>query len=137
MPLGPFEHHFTPSAAGANVARHLLADWLVRLPVEGKAAEDILLMTAELCANAVRHAHARSIGVQLTAKNESIELRVDDDGIGFVASARMGSGLGLRSIDERVRLARGHVSVESRPGLGTNLPVTIPQPAAHAELSRV
>ena len=41
----------------------------------------------------------------------------------------MGSGLGLRSIDERVRLARGEVRVESRPGEGTNVVVRIPAAA--------
>src|SRR5207244_6624280 len=56
LPLGPFEHRFTATAAGVSVARHLLADWLVRLPVDGPAAEDLLLITGELCANAVRHA---------------------------------------------------------------------------------
>ena len=44
-----------------------------------------------------------------------VELRVTDDGIGFVAAERA-AGLGLRSIDERVRLAGGVVSVESQPG---------------------
>ena len=89
----------------------------------------------EAIANAVRHARARTILVQLTSTNEGVELRIDDDGIGFVASDRMRRGLGLRSIDERVRLIRGHVTVESRPGRGTNLLITIPQPAALAEPS--
>jgi signal transduction histidine kinase len=88
----------------------------------------------EALTNAVRHARPREIHVQLTATNEGVELRVGDDGIGFVKE-RIDSGLGLRSIDERVRLARGHVTVESRPGRGTTLLARIPQPAAHAELS--
>jgi signal transduction histidine kinase len=87
--------------------------------------------------NAVRHAHARTIQVQLMATHEGVELRVDDDGIGFVASERIGRGLGLRSIDERVRLIRGHVRVESRPDQGTHLLVRIPQQAAQTELSSV
>jgi signal transduction histidine kinase len=55
---------------------------------------------------------------------------VIDDGIGFVPGARAGSGLGLRSIDERVRLNRGAVTVESQIGQGTTLWVRIPHPAA-------
>ena len=97
-----------------------------------EAALCLFRVAQEAIANAVRHAHARTIVVQLTNTNEGVELRVDDDGIGFVASDRMGRGLGLRSIDERVRLIRGHVTLESRPGHGTNLLVTIPQPAALA-----
>ena len=75
----------------------------------------------EALTNAVRHARARTIRVQLMANDEDVELSVVDDGIGFDASERSGSGLGLRSIDERVRLARGTVTVESRPGQGTTL----------------
>jgi signal transduction histidine kinase len=91
----------------------------------------------EAITNVVRHARARTIRVHLSATNEGIELRVDDDGIGFVVSERSGVGLGLRSIDERVRLNRGHVIVESRSGEGTSLLVTIPYSAAEAELGRV
>ena len=42
----------------------------------------------------------------MTATSDGVELRVTDDGIGFVAGETPGSGLGLRSIDERVRLDR-------------------------------
>ena len=68
--------------------------------------------------------------------HEGVELRVVDDGIGFVASERTGSGLGLRSIDERVRLTRGRVTVESRPGHGTDLLVRIPLAVSQVELVR-
>jgi signal transduction histidine kinase len=69
------------------------------------------------------------------SSDEHVELSVIDDGIGFDASERSGSGLGLRSIDERVRLACGTATVESRPGQGTTLLVRIPIAAAQAELT--
>ena len=89
----------------------------------------------EALTNSVRHARARTIRVQLMSNDEDVELSVIDDGIGFDASERSGSGLGLRSIDERVRLAGGTVTVESRPGQGTTLRVRIPIAAAQAELT--
>ena len=89
----------------------------------------------EALTNAARHARARTIRVQLMSNDEDVELSVIDDGIGFDASERSGSGLGLRSIDERVRLASGTVTVESRPGQGTTLRVRIPIAAAQAELT--
>jgi len=88
----------------------------------------------EALTNIVRHARASTISVQLGVTKEGIELQVDDDGIGFVVNDRIGGGLGLRSIDERVRLNRGQVRVESRPGRGTSLLVRIPQTAAEVGL---
>jgi two-component system sensor histidine kinase UhpB len=79
----------------------------------------------EALANAVRHARPRTILVQLTATDHSLELSVVDDGIGFATAEGARSGLGLRSIDERVRLAGGNMQVESRLGHGTALRVRI------------
>ena len=80
----------------------------------------------EALTNAVRHARARAIGVSVVTTAESVELNVVDDGVGFVASERTRSGLGLRSIHERVRFMQGDVSVDSRPGEGTTVLVRIP-----------
>jgi signal transduction histidine kinase len=82
-------------------------------------------VTQEALTNALRHASPRKLLVELTA-TDHIELRVVDDGVGFVPDERAGSGLGLRSIDERVRLAHGHVRIESQPGQGTVLMVHVP-----------
>jgi len=90
----------------------------------------------EALTNAVRHARARTVDVRLAAVNQHVELRVGDDGVGFMAGARTHAGLGLRSIDERVRLTGGSVHVESRPGSGTRvlvrIPVAAPAPAVSA-----
>ena len=87
-------------------------------------------VTQEALTNAVRHARAGAIRVELTWTPEATDLRIIDDGIGFVPGERAGSGLGLRSIDERVRLNRGAVTLESQVGQGTALWVRIPHPAA-------
>ena len=90
----------------------------------------------EALTNAVRHARARTICVSLMTTAESVELNVVDDGVGFVASERTRSGLGLRSIHERVRFMQGNVSVDSRPGEGTKVLVRIPLGAAQNKLVR-
>jgi signal transduction histidine kinase len=80
----------------------------------------------EALGNAVRHSRARTILVQLKPTSEGVELLVIDDGIGFVPGERKGSGLGLRSIDERVRFVHGSVVVESSPREGTKVQVRLP-----------
>ncbi len=78
----------------------------------------------EALTNALRHANATMIRVELRATNEMVDLSIQDDGMGFTPAS--GSGLGLRSIDERVRLVGGTVQLESRPGQGTSLLVRVP-----------
>jgi signal transduction histidine kinase len=80
----------------------------------------------EALTNAVRHARATTIRVHVAARDGSIELSIVDDGIGFADDDRSPIGMGLRSIDERVRLVRGTVTVESRPGHGTTLVARVP-----------
>ena len=77
-----------------------------------------------------RHGAARNIRVSLTTTADSVELIVVDDGVGFVVSERARTGLGLRSIQERVRFMRGTVNVDSQPGEGTKVLVRIPVVAA-------
>ena len=65
--------------------------------------------------------------MHVAANDGSIELSIVDDGIGFADDDRTPRGLGLRSIDERARLVRGTVTVESQPGRGTTLVARVPR----------
>jgi PAS domain S-box-containing protein len=73
--------------------------------------------------NVARHAHARVAHVRLRHTGEALELSVRDDGVGFdVAAARGRSGgLGLTSIEERVRQVHGTVRIVAGPGLGVEV----------------
>jgi signal transduction histidine kinase len=77
--------------------------------------------------NAAIHARARQVLVSLTYHENELELSVRDDGCGFdLAAARRRGGLGLLSIDERVRLVGGAVELSAAPGRGTTVSVRIP-----------
>jgi signal transduction histidine kinase len=104
--------------------------------LDSEVALCLFRVVQEALTNAIRHAHARTIGVSLMTTAESVELNVVDDGVGFVTSELTTSGLGLRSIGERVRFKQGHVSVVSRPGAGTKVAVWIPIGGAQNELIR-
>ncbi len=82
MPLSPLEYRFTPSTAAVPLARHLLEDWLVRVPVERAEAADLLLVASELAANAVRHAsgHPGSVFLRASVEGPDVMLEVEDDG---------------------------------------------------------
>ena len=81
----------------------------------------------EALRNIARHAGARRAEVALTRSDDILELRIADDGQGFdLAAARRRGGLGLISIDERVRLVQGGVQIVTEPRRGTELRVRVP-----------
>lgn len=74
--------------------------------------------------NALRHAQAPAVRIQLAIRGGNLNLSITDDGVGFdVEEAqernRQGESLGLLNMEERVRLAGGRFSIQSRPGRGT------------------
>ena len=83
--LGPFEHRLSPSPATVPIARNLLREWLIRVPVEEDAVQDLMLIATELCANAVEHARWDTGGVCLRARSEGpdVVIEVEDDGGGL------------------------------------------------------
>ena len=83
-------------------------------------------VTQEALTNTAHHARARVAQVRLARTPDGVELDVVDDGVGFDPEHHNGHGLGLRSIGERVRFAKGSVRMESQPGHGTKLSVRIP-----------
>ena len=70
--------------------------------------------------NIGKHARAQSVRVSLSHRNGSLLLTIKDDGIGFYPQAvRKMSGIGLASMEERIRLVGGRLSIHSQPGEGT------------------
>ncbi len=77
--------------------------------------------------NSTIHGQASEIHVELTAEGASIHLRVRDNGTGFsIEDARTKSGLGLISMQERIRFVGGTLSISSHPGKGTEISASVP-----------
>jgi signal transduction histidine kinase len=78
------------------------------------------------------------VTVSLEAENGSVQLRINDDGVGFdpaVAAKLLSEGhFGLAGMRERVEMVGGHLSVDSAPGKGTSVAVEM---ASHSSLLRV
>jgi signal transduction histidine kinase len=79
----------------------------------------------EALTNCIRHANATLIAVSVSASGRCLDVAVCDNGIGFDASKRH-DGFGLRGIEERVREARGTMTISSEPGRGTTLRIRLP-----------
>jgi ligand-binding sensor domain-containing protein/signal transduction histidine kinase len=96
-------------------------------PVERKIEEELLRIGQEAVTNAVRHAAADRIEVQLIYETARVSLRVEDDGRGFTPSANGQPGhYGIRGMRERAGEIDAALVLESTPGEGTRIRVEAP-----------
>lgn len=114
-----------------SIARqHQIAVQFQSCAVKGLPADVNLCLfrvAQEALNNAVRHGKAKEIDLSLQMAGNSLSMKVIDDGEGFDPTT-LSSGLGLMSMQERVRFLGGKVSVESRPGAGTQVRAELPLP---------
>ncbi len=82
--------------------------------------------------NIVKHSGAKNAKIELTGDSDAIHLRIADQGVGFDPKSTKGKGLGLVSIEERIRLVQGEMSLQSRPAHGTCIDLRIPSAALDA-----
>ncbi|WP_417534869.1 sensor histidine kinase [Marinobacterium stanieri] len=82
-------------------------------------AVELLLILREALSNAVRHAHAQKVRIQLLPHGEKgIHIRIEDDGQGL-PSERNADSFGLGIMEERAKRIGAHFHIESRAGQGT------------------
>jgi signal transduction histidine kinase len=98
------------------------------------AATQALRIVQEALHNVEKHAQASQVQVRSRCDEATLRITIEDDGHGFdpatlpapgSASATNGGGFGLLSLRERARLAGGTVTIESAPGLGSSVIVTL------------
>jgi signal transduction histidine kinase len=83
--------------------------------------------------NVRKHSQARTALVRLSARNDRWTLVIEDDGRGFPFAGRLtqvdldAQGKGPLVIKERVRVIAGELTIESNPGQGSRLEISVPQ----------
>ena len=81
----------------------------------------------EALRNATKHSGVKRFEVRLWGSTGEIDLTVSDRGAGFDTETAMKStGLGLTSMQERLRLVGGALSIESQPRRGTTIHARVP-----------
>lgn len=101
-------------------------------PFNSVIAITLLRIIQEGCSNAVKHANADHIKVQLSYLQNELQLLISDDGDGFdpeslpKESRDDNSGFGMSMMRERVFLLSGTVDVQSKIGEGCTIKVNIP-----------
>jgi two-component system, NarL family, sensor kinase len=91
-----------------------------------KSTEVILYrIIQELSNNAIKHAAAKNIFIQLDKHEQGITLTVEDDGKGF-DTAQITKGAGLQNIQSRIDYLKGSMEIHSTPGEGSTFIIEIP-----------
>jgi signal transduction histidine kinase len=103
------------------------------LDMPQRVCRELVRIVQEGLVNVRKHSGARNALVRLDSGDSQWKLTLEDDGKGFPFSGRFSqaaledSGKGPMIIKERVRLIAGELTVESNPGQGTRLEVTVPR----------
>lgn len=95
----------------------------IKIPLE--IEQSLYRIFQESLANVARHSQAKKVDLSLIYQEQAVHVMVRDNGIGFDPSTQV-SGLGLRSMRERVDLINGELHIKSTPGDGTLIEVIAP-----------
>lgn len=92
---------------------------------------NLFRVVQEAASNALRHGNAKKISVHCSYGDGELSLKIEDDGVGFdvdkvkTKSAERRS-FGLSNMEERIRFMNGTFSIDSQPGQGTRIRITVP-----------
>jgi signal transduction histidine kinase len=101
-------------------------------PLSPVAVKNLLRIFQEAVANAIKHANATRVEAELEFDGDRLTLRVRDDGCGFDADQTIPLYMdhyGLIGMRERAIRIGGRLTLNSRPGEGTEIVVQVPLPA--------
>ena len=132
------------AALRAHSLSPVIGELRVRIESDGYAAqppdreEALYRMIRESLHNVVKHARATEAVVRLQATADGVKVTVRDNGVGFASDARTNSGryraahgLGLLSMHERAAEQGGRFRIQSEPGRGTLVEITLPVAESH------
>mgnify|MGYP001185004561 FL=1 len=107
-----------------GIGAHLIV--LGATGAEAAGAEVLLRAVREGMRNVERHARASEVVVTLCVDEHSVEVAVQDDGVGPQAPSSTGTGLGLRGLREEVARVDGELRLSRNEDVGATLRVRVP-----------
>lgn len=85
-------------------------------------------LAQEAVNNAIKHSRAQKIEVKLVLEEKRLHLIVTDNGTGFDPESPDAGGMGLRTMQHRIRFVGGNLQILSQPGKGTEIHAQVPLP---------
>ena len=112
------EHEINVNIEGATSANGIT--------LKQHAARDLMLLIKEATHNAVKYSGAQTLKIQFILEKDTLTIRIADNGKGFDLSS-IRKGHGLTNMMKRSRDLQGNLEIESKPGHGTTLQMTMPK----------
>jgi signal transduction histidine kinase len=97
-----------------------------RVHLAPEIEEHLYRLALEALNNALKHAGASRLAVGLAAAGGEFRLTVQDDGVGFDPDVARPGHMGLTTMRERAAAVGGRLAIDSAPGRGTRVEVTVP-----------
>lgn len=88
--------------------------------------EHLFRIAQEIISNTLRHAHAKHLDVYLIQTDYELQLKMIDDGVGFVQEKDQELSYGLQNIQERVEDMAGTLKIRTAPNKGVAIDIRIP-----------
>lgn len=88
-------------------------------------ALSIYRIIQELLYNAIKHAKASEILIQINREGDELIIQFEDDGIGYDADNLKDRGMGLENINSRITYLKGEISIDSMPNEGTSIIIRV------------
>jgi signal transduction histidine kinase len=101
--------------------------------VNSHVRHEMFLSYKEALNNAVKHSGARSISLSIAVEGHILLITLADDGAGFSVADSQGKGEGLLSLRQRLKGVGGECRVQSQPGWGTTINLSLPLEAGDAD----
>jgi PAS domain S-box-containing protein len=121
------------SLGGTTVRFRARLDSAVTLDLETR--NHLYRIAQEAVQNALKHAQARHVDIDLRAQAASVVLTIRDDGLGLPASAAARHGLGMRTMHFRAGAIGGRLTIATRGGGGVSVSCEVAQPKARTAIA--
>jgi two-component system, NarL family, sensor histidine kinase DesK len=118
--------------AAANIGLQVKGDLNLPVITSSLCSTILAMCLREAVTNIVRHSHATRCIIQLTASSESVDLTIQDNGVGYQVGDTCdpkpaSSGNGLFGMRQRLELVNGSLTIQSEPKKGTVITISIPR----------
>ena len=123
--IGALQHRLSVVEKRAGIETRLTTNDTLSLPAAME--QELYRIALEGLNNALKHAQATRVSVDVQEESNGISLHIQDNGCGFDMQALAENvGIGLESMRERVERLRGNLTIDSVVGSGTTISVRVP-----------